>query len=147
MMNSTENTYNKETKKFNYLKFTPKNQSSQKKTKKSEIIDAGKTTNEHCKPSYAAALKRKSNTNLRRKLNKQNIGENELNKSVKKSILNARRSRGTSRNTSTEVPPANLTGNNKNEALQNETEILKKEFKSVRKNNFVVSQIPTRRQL
>ena len=129
--------------KFNYVKFKPKNQSASEE--KEEIIHTEKRTNEHCKPSYAAVLKRKSNANLRRKFSKQNLVENEQNNSVKNSILNARRSHSTSRNTSTEVPAAKQTENNKNEALQNEIEILKKEIESMKRDHSVVSQIPTRR--
>ena len=51
----------RETKKFNYLKFKPKNQSPLEGNK--EIIHAEKI-NKHYKPSYTALLKRRSNTNL-----------------------------------------------------------------------------------
>ena len=115
----------KKKKKFNYLKFKPKINPPQKKT---EIIDTEKRTNEHNKPSYAAVLKRRNNTNLRCKLSKQNLSENEQNNSVQNSILNALRSHGVSRNTPTEVPAAKQTENNKNEALQIEIEFLKKEI-------------------
>ena len=94
----------RKTKKFNYLKFKPKNQSPSEENE--EIIHTEKRTNEHHKPSYAAVLKRRSNTNLRRKFSKQNLAENEQNNSVKNSILNARRSHSSNRNTPTEVPPA-----------------------------------------
>ena len=57
----------------------------------------------------------------------------------------ARHSHSTSRSTRTEVLAAKQTENNKNETSQNETEILKKEIKSVKKDS-IVSQIPTRRQ-
>ena len=135
----------RKTKKFNYLKFKPKNQSPSEENE--EIIHTEKRTNEHQKPSYAAVLKRRSNTNLRRKFGKQNLAQNEQNSSVKNSILNARRSHSSNRNTPTEVPTAKQTENNKNEVLQNEIEILKKEIESMKKDHSVVSKIPTRRQL
>ena len=135
----------RKTKKFNCLKFKPKNQSPSEENE--EIIHTEKRTNEHQKPSYATVLKRRSNTNLRRKFSKQNLAENEQNSSVKNSILNAHRSHSTNRNTPTEVPAAKQTENNKNEVLQNEIEILKKEIESMKKDHSVVSQIPTRRQL
>ena len=53
----------RKTKKFNYLKFKPKNQCPSEENE--EIILTEKRTNEHYKPSYAAVLNRKSNTNLR----------------------------------------------------------------------------------
>ena len=135
----------RKTKKFNYLKFKPKNQSPSEENE--EIIHTEKTTNEHHKPPYAAVLKRRSNTNLRRKFSKQNLAEYEQNSSVKNSILNARRNHCSNRNTTTEVPAAKQTENNKNEVLQNEIKILKKEIESMKKDHSVVSQIPTRRQL
>ena len=52
----------RKTKKFNYLKFKPKNQSPSEENE--EIIHTEKRTNEHHKLSYAAVLKRRSNTNL-----------------------------------------------------------------------------------
>ena len=73
------------------------------------------------------------------------MAEKEANNSVKNAILNARHSHSTSRSTCTEVLTAKQTENNKNETSQNETEILKKEIKSVKKDS-IVSQIPTRRQ-
>ena len=73
------------------------------------------------------------------------MAEKEANNSVKNAILNARHSHSTSRSTRTEVLTAKQTENNKNETSQNETEILKKEIKSVKKDS-IVSQIPTRRQ-
>ena len=92
-------------------------------------------------------LKRKSNINLWRKFNKQNLAENETNNFVENSILNARHSRSTSRNTPTEVPAGKQTESNKIEALQKEIKILKKEIESMKKDHSVVSQVPTRRQL
>ena len=53
-------------------------------------------------------------------------------------------SHSTNRNTSTEIPAANQTENSKNEALQNEIEVLKKETDSVKKGYSVTPQIPTR---
>ena len=74
------------------------------------------------------------------------MAEKEANNSVKNAILHARRhSHSTSRSTRTEVLTAKQTENNENETSQNETEILKKEIKSVKKSS-IVSQIPTRRQ-
>ena len=66
---------------------------------------------------------------------------------IKLKILNARRSHSTNRNTPTEVPASKQTENKKNEALQNEIEILKKEIESVKKDHSVVSQTPTRQRL
>ena len=111
-----ETTYNKKkTKKFNYLKFKPKNQCPSEENE--EIIHTEKITNEHHKPSYAALLKRRSNTNLRRKFSKQNLAENKGTNSVKNSILNACRSHSSNRNTPTEIPAAKQPENNKNEVL------------------------------
>ena len=146
MMNSTENTYKqRNTKKFNYLKSKPKNQSPSEENE--EIIHNEKRPSDHFKPLYAALLKRKSNTNLWRKFNKQNLAENETNNFVKNSILNARRSRSTSRNTPSKVPAAKQTEKNKNEAFQKEIKIPKKEIESMEKGCSVVSQVSTRRQL
>ena len=58
-----------------------------------------------------------------------------------------RRSLSTSRNTPSEVTAAKQNENNKNEALQNEIEILNKEVESMKIGHPVVSQIPIRRQL
>ena len=93
----------RKTKKFNYLKFKPKNQPPSEKR-----------TNEYHKPSYAAVLKRRRNTNLRRKFSKQNLAENKQNNFVKNSSLNARHSHSSNRNTPTEVPAAKQIENNKN---------------------------------
>ena len=125
-------------KKFNYLKFKPKSQCLSEENE--EIIHTEKRTKEHYKPSWVIVLKRRSNTNLRRKFSKQNLAENEQNNSIKNSILNASRSHSTSRNTPTKVPAAKQTKNNKNKAFQNEIEILKKEIESVKKDHSVVSQ-------
>lgn len=87
-----------------------------------------KKTNKHYKPSYAncqSVSKRKSNTNLPRKFSKKNLSEKRRNHFDKNSRLNARRSHSTNKNTPTDVPAAKETENNKNEAMQNETEILK----------------------
>ena len=92
------------TKKLNYLKFKPKNQSLSDENK--EINHKEKATNKYYKSSYAIVLKRKSNTNSRRKFSKQNPAENEPSNSVKNPILNARRSHRTSRNKSTELTAA-----------------------------------------
>ena len=94
-MNSTKSTY-KKTKKFDYLKFKPKNQSPLEENK--EIITQKNRTNKHYKLSYAVVLKRKSNINLRPKFSKQKLAANEKNNSVKNSKLNACRSRSTSKN-------------------------------------------------
>ena len=74
-MNST-----KKTKKFNYLKFKSKRQSTSEQN--GEIIETEKRTNKHYKPSHAAVLKRRSNTNLRLKFSKQNLADNEQNNYV-----------------------------------------------------------------
>ena len=84
------------TKKFDYLKFKPKNQSPLEENK--EIITQKNRTNKHYKLSYAVVLKRKSNINLRPKLSKQKLAANETNNSAKNSKLNAFRSRSTSKN-------------------------------------------------
>ena len=47
-----EQLQHRKTKKFNYLKFKPKNQSSSEENK--EIIDTEKRTNEHFTPSYTS---------------------------------------------------------------------------------------------
>ena len=91
-------------KKFNYLKFKPRSQCLSEENQ--EIIHTEKRTKEHYKPSSVIVLKRRSNTNLRRKFSKQNLAENEQNNSIKNSILNASRSHSTSRNTPTKVPAA-----------------------------------------
>ena len=135
----------RKTKKFNYLKFKPKNQSPSEENE--EIIHTEKRTYKHHKTAYAAVFKRRSNTKLRRIFSKQNLAENEQNNSVENSISNAHRSHNSNRNTPTEVSAAKQTKNNKNEVLQNEIEILKKEIESMKKDHSVVSQIPTRRQL
>ena len=95
MMNSTKSTY-KKTKKFDYLKFKPKNQSPLEENK--EIITQKNRTNKHYKLSYAVVLKRKCNINLRPKFSKQKLAANETSNSVKNSKLNACRSRSTSKN-------------------------------------------------
>ena len=56
-------------------------------------------------------------------LAKKKLAENEPSNTVKKSILTARRSRSTNRNTPTEVPVVGQTKKNK-KVLQNETEII-----------------------
>ena len=114
----------RKTKKLNYLKFKPKNQSLSDENE--EINHKEKRTNKHYKSSYAVVLKRKSITNSRRKFSKQNPAENEPSNSVKNPILNACRSHSTSRNKSTELTAAETPENNKYEALQNEIETLKK---------------------
>ena len=58
-----------------------------------------------------------------------------------------RRSLNTNRNTPSEVTAAKQNENNKNEALQNEIEILNKEVESMKTGQPVVSQIPIRWQL
>ena len=68
--------------------------------------------------------------------------QNEQNNSVKNSILNACRSHSTGRNTTIKVPAAKQTENNKNEAIQNEIEILKKKIESMIKDHSVVSKFP-----
>ena len=78
------------TKKFDYLKFKPKNQSPLEENK--EIITQKNRANKHYKLSYAVVLKRKSNINLRPKFSKQKLAANETNNSVKNSKLNACRS-------------------------------------------------------
>ena len=121
----------RKTKKFNYLKFTPKNQISFGRKRRNHSHK--KRTNEHYKLSYAAALKRKRSTNLRRKFSKQNLAKNKQNNSVKKPILNANSSHSTSSNTPADVSAAKQTENNKNYTFQNEIEILKKETESLKK--------------
>ena len=64
---------------------------------------------------------------------------------LKTQILNACRSH--SRSTPTEVPKAKQTETNKDKAFQNETEILKKEIESMKKDHLVVSQFLIRQQL
>lgn len=75
---------------------------------------------------YAATLKPKSNTNLRRRFSKQNL-ENETNSTVTSSILNSRLNGSTSKSRSSEA--SNLQTEDCGKAtLPNEIEILKKEI-------------------
>ena len=69
---------------------------------KNEPSDQTETpTNERQKPLYCSVLKRKSNTNLRRKFSKQNLAYKDNN--IKQTVLNARHNRSTSRNKSFEI--------------------------------------------
>ena len=76
---------------------------------------------------YAATLKPKSNTNLRRRFSKQNLAENETNSTVTSSILNSCLNGSTSKSRSSEA--SNLQTEDCGKAtLPNEIEILKKEI-------------------
>ena len=82
--------------------------------------------------------------NLRPKLSKQKLTENEPNNSVKNSKLSTWHSRSTSKNIYTEIPTENPIENKNNEEFQNEIEVLNKEIESLIKLHFVISRIPTR---
>ena len=110
-------------KKINYLKFKPKYHTTVEENE--QTIGIEKKSNEEHKWSYAAVLKRNSNSNLRRKFSKQNFTENNINDSVKSSVLNARRNRSTSRNKSSEASKLQKTVDYEKATLQKKIETLK----------------------
>ena len=86
-------------KKFNYLKYKPKTQNAFEINESSDQPErpTNEYTNEYQKPLYSSVLKRKSNTNLRRKFSKLKLAYND-NNNIKQTVLNVRRNRRTSRN-------------------------------------------------
>ena len=84
---------------FGYLKHKPKPQNTSETNEPSDQKET--PTNGHQKPLYCSVLKRKSNTNLRRKFSKQNLAYKDNN--IKQTILNDRHNRSTSRNKSFEI--------------------------------------------
>ena len=133
-------------KKFNYLKYKPKTQNAFEINESSDQPErpTNEYTNEYQKPLYSSVLKRKSNTNLRRKFSKLKLAYND-NNNIKQTVLNARRNRRTSRNRTSEISQQTTEAKEK-EACQNEITSLKKEIKDLKKERSTKSQIATNRQ-
>ena len=96
-------------------------------------------------PQYFTVLKRKGNTNLGRKFSKRNLAYND-NNNIKRTILNARRNRSTSRKRPSEISQQTTSEKNEKEAFQNEITSLEKEIEELKRERPTKSQIPTRRQ-
>ena len=102
------------------------------------------------KRTYASILRKRSNTNLRRSVSRENIAEKQNNhentNNINKSLLNARWNRSTSRNRTSEVPKESAKKVKENETteLQNEIKTLKEEIQTLKKDRTTSSQIPTR---